>query len=263
VNLTTPSVIAELGLRPTVEADVARAWAEVVPEACVPGTAALRPSVLATWADVITGAVAGNAISPRIPLTLDLEIQLTGNACIGDVVEAEAIAVKAGRTVVVCQATFRLKRTHAPIAVALASFIASPDPSHLFPGGFPDISGITGRLSIPLAERIGATVISPGVAEVPRRPDGLNATGAIQGGLIAMAAEEAAMSLAAHPTVPDSLNVRYLRPFSIGPCRAEATGDERSSVVRLVDAGTGKIGAIATVRLGSPEVSDRAKVIAC
>jgi hypothetical protein len=48
------------------------------------------------------------------------------------------------------------------------------------------------------------------------------------------------------------LNMRYLRQFSIGPCRAEATGDARGSIVRLVDEGTGKIGAIATVRLGPP-----------
>ncbi len=108
---------------------------------------------------------------------------------------------------------------------------------------------------IPLADRIGARVLAPGVAEVPRRTDGLNATGAIQGGLVAVAAEEAAMSLVAQPTVPYALNVRYLRQFSIGPCRAVATGDGQASVVRLTDVGNGRIGAIATVRLGDPGFS--------
>jgi acyl-coenzyme A thioesterase PaaI-like protein len=251
------SVIAELGLRSTVEADRVRGWADVVPEVCVPGTAIVRTSVLATWADVVTGAVAGNAMSPRIPLTLDLEVQVFGAAVSGERIVMEAVAVKVGRTVVVCEATFRTERKPAPVAVAVASFIASPDPSHLFPGGFPDISGIVGRLSMPLAERIGARLVSPGVAEVPRRPDGLNATGAIQGGLISVAAEEAAISLAASldagPTVPYSLNVRYLRPFSVGPCQAVATGDGRACVVRLTDLSSGKIGAIATVRLGDPD----------
>jgi acyl-coenzyme A thioesterase PaaI-like protein len=248
------SVIAELGLRSTVDNDCVRGWADVVSEMCVPGTATVRTSVLATWADVATGAVAGKAISPRIPLTLDLEVQLFSAALAGERVLVEAAAVKIGRTVVVCEATFRIERTGATVAVAVASFIASPDPSHLFPGGFPDISGVQGRLLIPLAERIGAKVVAPGVAEVPRRTDGLNATGAIQGGLIAVAAEEAAMSLVARPTVPHSLNVRYLRQFAVGPCRAVATGDGTASVVRLTDVSRGRIGALATVRLGDPDM---------
>ncbi len=249
------SVIAELGLRSTVDTDRVRGWADVVPEMCVPGTATVRTSVLATWADVATGAVAGNAISPRIPLTLDLEVQLFGAGLAGERILVEAAALKVGRTVVVCEATFRREHTGATIAVAVASFIASPDPSHLFPGGFPDISGVQGRLLIPLAERIGATVLEPGIAEVPRRTDGLNATGAIQGGLVAVAAEEAAMSLVSQPTVPYALNVRYLRPFSVGPCRAVATGDAHASIVRLTDVSSGKIGAVATARLGSPDFS--------
>jgi hypothetical protein len=69
---------------------------------------------------------------------------------------------------------------------------------------------------------------------------------------LSLAAEEAALSLSPDPAVAVALNMRYLRQFSVGPCRAEATGDARASIVRLVDEGTGKIGAIATVRLGPP-----------
>ncbi|MCK9927475.1 hypothetical protein MXD62_09875, partial [Frankia sp. Mgl5] len=56
------------------------------------------------------------------------------------------------------------------------------------------------RLPVPLAERVGSVVVAPGTVEVPRRADGLNAGGAIQGGLVAFAAEEAATSSTQGPT---------------------------------------------------------------
>ena len=45
------------------------------------------------------------------------------------------------------------------------------------------------------------------------------------------------------------LNLRYLRPFSVGPARATATRQGPLVVVDLEDAGSGKLGAVATVRL--------------
>ncbi len=113
-----------------------------------------------------------------------------------------------------------------PFAFSVASFIASPDPSHVFEDGFPDLSGMWGTLPVPLMERLGASVPAPGTALVPHRHDALNAAGAIQGGMVALAAEEA---------------------------RAVATGDDRMSLVHLTDAGSGKLGAVATVRLGDPD----------
>ena len=248
-----PGVVAELGLRCTSVAEVAYGNAEVQPTVCIPGAGVIRTSVLATWADVLTGAVAGRAINPRIPLTLDLEVQLRGLAREGDRIAASATVLKAGRTVVVCEARFWDERSGTPIAHSIASFIASPDPAHVFDGGFPDLSGMSGSLSVPLARRVGVIVRKPGTVEMPRRRDALNATGAIQGGIVALAAEEAAMSLVAHPTVASSLNMRYLRPITTGPALAQSTGDEKMSVVHLVDAGTDKLAAIATVRLGDAQ----------
>jgi acyl-coenzyme A thioesterase PaaI-like protein len=90
--------------------------------------------------------------------------------------------------------------------------------------------------------------IERGVVEVPRRHDGLNATGAIQGGIVALAAEEAASSLADGPVVLDAMNVRYLRPFRVGPARAVATGDAGRAIVHITDAGSGNLGAVVTTR---------------
>jgi len=239
--------VAELGLRTTV-GDTVRGTADVFPEVCVPGTDRLRISVLATWADIVSGAVAGLAVEPRIPLTLDLEVQVSEPAALGTVVDAEARAVKVGRTVVVCETRFCDHRTGAPLAVALASFIRSPNPEHVFADGFPSLTGSHGRLTVPFAERAECAVASPGVVVVPRKPDGLNASGAMQGGIVALAAEEAARSLSPAPAGIEALNLRYLRPVTVGPARAVATGHEHFALVHVTDTGTGKLAAIATAR---------------
>jgi acyl-coenzyme A thioesterase PaaI-like protein len=148
----------------------------------------------------------------------------------------------------VTTARFHDDATGGLLAVAFASFVPSPDPAAVFSDGFPK-TVLEGRLSVPLAQRIGSRVVGLGTVEVPHRADGLNATGAIQGGLLAFAVEEAAASLADGPVVTESLVLRYLRPFMVGPAQAVATGDGPGvSVVEVSDAGAGKLGLVATVR---------------
>ena len=140
VNLTAadPShVVAELALMITAEGDVIRGRSTVVPEACATGTDSLRTSVILTWADIIAGAVAGLAISPRIPLTLDLEVLVRKPFPVGSPVVAEASLVRAGRSVTVTEATFGDGSDPEPFAVVVATFVPSPDESHVFPDGFP------------------------------------------------------------------------------------------------------------------------------
>ena len=246
---TGPHIIAELGLHTAFEGGAVAGRAEVVPEACVPGTDVLRTSVLATWADVVTGYAAGRAVEPRIPLTLDLEVQVIEPPRAGMVVVSKGTVVKLGRTVVVTETPFIDQATDTLLAVSFVTFVPSPNPADVFEGGtFPENVMTVGRLTEPLAARAGARVLEPGTVEMARRTDGLNATGAIQGGLVALTAEEAASSLADEPLLLHALQVRYLRPFSIGPARAEAEGTPELAVVRLTDLGTGKLGATATAR---------------
>jgi acyl-coenzyme A thioesterase PaaI-like protein len=243
-------IVTELGLSVAVDGPVAVARAAVVPEACVPGSVALRTSVLATWADVITGMVVIGAVMPRIPVTLDLEVQVVEPAVAGDTLVAEASMVKRGRTVLVSEASFRVERTGALVGFALASFTVSPNPDHVFPSDFRlPLRQNLGRLSMPFAQRAQCTVTAPGTAEVPWQVDGLNSSGSIQGGLVALAAEEAATSLADTPAFLDTLTLRYLRPFTAGPARATAERHGAACLVRLTDVGLGKPGALATARL--------------
>ncbi|ADP81885.1 hotdog domain-containing protein [Pseudofrankia inefficax] len=248
----TSHIVTELGLRLTDGEGALHGHAQVTPHLCVPGTSTLRTSVLATWADVIAGTVVGEALSPRIPLTLDLEIQLYAQARSGARIGVAARLLKVGRTVVVSETRFHDEASGAPLAVALISFIASPNPRDVFPEGFPRAWGNPPLLAQPLADRVGGRIVVPGTFEMARRPDGLNATGAIQGGLVSFAAEEAASSLVAGPVVVEAMNVRYFRPISTGPARAVAEGDGRFSVVRITDVGVGKLSTVATVRLTDP-----------
>ncbi len=203
-----------------------------------------------TWADVLTGAVAGLAMEPRIPLTLDLEVQLVRPAAAGTTVTAEATLVRAGRSIVVTECAFHDEADGDPVALAVAAFVPAPDPTHVFPDGFPFPDLASRRLTTPLADRIGCRVVAPGTAEMPRRPDGLNAVGAIQGGLAAVALEEAACSAMDATTPLASLTVRYLRPVMHGPAVAVATVAPSGDVctVRLRDDATGKVCLFATAR---------------
>lgn len=243
-------IVAELGLTVAVDGPTATGQALVVPELCIPGTDALRTSVIATWADVITGTLCILALAPRIPLTLDLEVQVLEPPTAGDTVTMESTIVKQGRTVQVCEARFHVAGSSAPAALAVASFIASPDPSHVFPPDFrPPLDRNPGRLRTPLAERANCTVLAPGVAEVPWQPDGLNAAGGIQGGLLTLAAEQAAASLGTAPVFLRSLTFRYLRQFTVGPARATAQRYGSTCLVRLADAGADRLGGLATAHL--------------
>ncbi|SQE00443.1 Thioesterase superfamily protein (fragment) [Parafrankia sp. Ea1.12] len=243
-------IVMELGLGFSVDDGVATGRADVFAELCVPGTTALRTSVLATWADIVTGVLALNLTAPRPALTLDLDVQVVEPAEIGDTISLKARTVKAGRTVAVCETQFRNETSGTLTAVCHTSFVTSPNPDHVFSHGA--LAGLPEgpfRLPVPLTERVGSVIVAPGTVEVPHRADGLNAGGAIQGGLVALATEEAATSSAQGPTVVTALGIRYLRPFSVGPARAVADRHGEVCLVHLTDAGTGKLGAVATARL--------------
>jgi len=248
IGMHPQSILAELGLSMELEGLPLRGHADVLPELCLPGTDTLRTGVLGTWADLVTGTVAAETMDPRIALTLDLEVQVLGHASSGSRVRVEAAPVKIGRSVTVCTARFHDESSGAPLAIAFASFMASPDIAHRWAGGFSRMS-LDGRLTVPLAERLQLRSPNPGIVELPHLPDGLNASGAIQGGLVAVAVEEAALSVGGPDARVGMLNLRYLRPFSVGPARAAATRQGPLVVVDLEDAGSGKLGAVATVRL--------------
>jgi acyl-coenzyme A thioesterase PaaI-like protein len=230
-------VIAELGLGVRIDGDGLAGSAVVVPEMHVPGTDVLRISVLAAWADVLTGLLSGNTLAPRVPVTLDLSVDLPRPLRGRPTVAGSARILKAGRSVVVLEVTF--VEGDSAVALGTATFMPSPDTSLTLPAVRDSpalLAGRPERLAAPFAARAGCERRGPGVAELPRREDALNASNTINGGLIALLMEEAALSTAPG-SVLSSLALRYLRPARVGPLVATATRHGDVILVAAHDAG--------------------------
>ena len=274
-------LLTELGFDTRVAGDELHGRASrVTPEMHAPGTGRLRISVLATWADIVTGLLAARVMGPQVPVTLDLDVHLTGPAPADGPVDARARVLKAGRRVFVAAVDFSAAGHE--LAVGSGSFMVSPDRSLRLPdslstdslntdslntdslntdslsAGTPGGDTAAGRepsLAVPLAERARCRRLAPGVARLPRSVDGLNSSNTVNGGLLALAAEEAALSLAGEspefPVQPlASMALRYLRPVRVGPVPATATAAGAGpSRIELHDEGAGRrLAAIATTR---------------
>lgn len=234
---TSRHLVPELGLALAVAGDGLRGRAPVVPELLVPGTGCLRTSVLAIWADVIAGLLVGVAIAPRVPVTLDLAVDLYRPPRGLAAVEAVGRTVKIGRSVMVAAVDFA--DGERPVATSSLAFMPAPDASFTMPplADVVEQHAPGGRLRQPLADRARCRRLAPGRAELPRTEDGLNATGTMNGGLIALLAEEAVLSAEEEGASLASLAIRFLLPARRGPAMAEATVRAGLGRVEVRDAG--------------------------
>ncbi len=215
-----------------------RGAATVTPYMHVPGTRQLRTSILASWADMVCGLLAAKSMAPRVPVTLELDVHLYRPAPAAGPVTAVGRAVKAGRSVFVAEVEFSDEREET-FAFGAGSFMAAPDARLTLPALSSDVPlppWPSPALAMPLADRAGCKRQRPGVVLLPRSEDGLNGSNTVNGGLIALAAEEAALSLLPGETL-SSLHLRYLQPVRVGPAVATATVRAGLGRVELRDAG--------------------------
>src|SRR3546814_19633427 len=96
-----------------------------------------------------------------------------------------------------------------------------------------------GRLAVPFAERASCERRGGGSAALLRREDGLNASGTVNGGLLALVAEEAVLDARPGTTLA-SLSLCFLRPVRLGPAVAPAT--VHGDVAELAVVGAGRAG---------------------
>ncbi len=227
-------VLQELGweVTPAQDADGGMTGSAVVfPEMHSPGTPHLRTSILAAWADVLAGYLAVATVGPRVPVTLELDVHLYRPAPSAGVVRGAGRVIKSGRSVFVAGVDFFTDEDE-HFGFAAASFMASPDERLTIPplgGGRSPLATGT-RLTVPFAERAGCERRGPGVAVLAYSDEVLNASNTINGGLIALAAEEAVLSLTPDTSLA-SLDLRYLQPARVGP--AVATAEVRHGLGRI------------------------------
>ncbi|WP_308165391.1 hotdog domain-containing protein [Nocardia noduli] len=240
-------IIRELAFVTRRVGDELHGTAEITPEMHVPGTNVLRTSVLATWADIVAGLLASLVMGPRVPVTLELDVNLYRPAPSAGTVHAVGKVVKVGRSVFVAEFEFTVDG--APIAVGAASFMVAPNPDvHLPPKLSIELPPTPDRLPVPLAERARCERVSPGTVLLPHSIEALNASDTINGGLIALAAEEAVLSLAPGETL-SFLGLRYLLGARVGPVIASARLHEGLGRVELRDTGNdNRLTTLATAR---------------
>lgn len=230
-------IVHELGFHVVPEGDGLRGQATVSPHMLVPGTDVLRTSILATWTDLICGLPVVDVFLPRVPTTLSLEVHVLQPQPAPAQVIGHSRLVKVGRSVVVVHVDFTDGEGRR-IAIGSASFMAVPDPTVLMPDEHRDIAArpfSTTRLAVPFAERARCRREGAGVAVLPRSEDGLNSSQTVNGGLIALAIEEAVLC-AGEPDRPigalASMAMHYLRPIRRGP--AVATADVSGSAAGAI-----------------------------
>jgi acyl-coenzyme A thioesterase PaaI-like protein len=189
---------------------------EVTPEMLGPD-GCVRPSILATEADLLGGALSNRASAPRVPLTVDLTVHRIVPAGTG-VLSMVGRLLKVGRRTTVAEVLISAGDER-PLSVSHATFMPSPDPrdSQAFAG---DRDGGGPSLTQPFIVQLGVRMVAPGVAEIDRTAYTMQPTGTIQGGAIAAVAEVAAET-ASGAAVAD-LEVRYLSAVRVGPARATA-----------------------------------------
>lgn len=244
------TALDDLGMRLVPDGDEAVGEAEVLPTMWSPGTDCLRVTVAATWADAVLGLHAILAFTPRLPVTLDLDVHLFDGIAGVEGVVMRSRLVKAGSAVVVSTMDFRDPAGRL-VGVGGASFMVAPDPTLVLPSIdliFERFANPRGRLDVPLAERIGCTRDAPGVASLPCSPAVHNGSKAINGGLLTLAVEEAALTADPSATRIESVQLRYLRAIRSGPAVARADVHGHVGRVEVTDSATGVVAAIATTR---------------
>jgi acyl-coenzyme A thioesterase PaaI-like protein len=224
-------VLQDLGWHVGRTDDGLRGSASVTPEMHVPGTSHLRTSILAIWADVLAGHLAVDTISPRVPVTLELDVHLYRPAPGDGLVRGSGQIVKAGRSVFVASVDFDSGEGE-PFGFAAASFVPAPDArlTVQMPKNWDQQAPPGPGLTVPFAERAGCERVAPGVAALSPSDEKLNASNTLNGGLIALTVEEALLSLLPGATV-SSLDLRYLQPARVGP--VVARGEVRQGLGRV------------------------------
>ena len=250
---TAGNALAELGLVVESIGDEMRGEFEIAPTMWTPGTTSLRASVAAAVADAVLGFHSIRALAPRLPVTLELDVHLFDEiADVGRCIGVSRV-VKAGQTVIVTSMDFRDDAGRL-VGFGSGSFMAIPDPQFTAPSidaVLERFGSQQGTLTTPLAERIGCVRTEPGVATLPCTPVVHNGSKAINGGMLSVAVEEAALSGDPGAARIESVHLRFLRGIRVGPAVARADVHHGMARVEVRDASTDAVAAVATTRSGS------------
>ena len=206
--------MGSLGLTIDAVGDELHGRGEVLPTMWSPGTEAIRTSILVTWADVILGLLAVRVVAPRVPITLDIDVHLFQPITGIEPVRAIGRVTKLGSSTQVFSIDF-IDDSHRHLGFGHATFMPSPNPELSIPTGDWALKPFSSRrtgLTQPLTDVLECVRTAPGRVVLPNGPHAKNAANTLNGGLLAVAIEEAALSAVEGPSALTSMQLRYLRP---------------------------------------------------
>lgn len=222
---------------------------EPYPEVCRSGV--LRPTVLAAAVDIIGSLFARETAGRDGIFTIDLSVRAPARRVPKRIVTRGEL-LRAGRSLIASEAV--LEADGAPFGYGQTTFQRVPRPESSAASSEPDPVGLPEvldhfPLERPLAEEAGVDVAdaSRGRVELPLGAALLSPQGVMQGALVALVVEEAALALAEHgggvPHVVTELDLRYLAAGRKGPIVSSAdwVAGRDGETIRIVlrDAGHG------------------------
>jgi uncharacterized protein (TIGR00369 family) len=238
------------------------AWMPVTPHICH-ASGAPRAGVLSVLVDVVGGGLAAVAARPDWIATADLTLHLTPRPVTGEI-SALGRVLRQGRTTVVVEVALT-DTAGESLGLATMSFAVLPRrEENLSVDQVDRVNRMTmavdgSGLTTPFRDRVGLTVIDPGTGaiELGRNDYVANSLGAIQGGLMAAAAEAAAEQAVSSgcgaPVESVDLQITYLALAKVGPVRTRTrllglTADFGTAHVEIVDTGAAdRLTTVATV----------------
>jgi uncharacterized protein (TIGR00369 family) len=237
-------------------------WMPVSAHVCNP-SGSPRGGVLAILVDVVGGGLAAVAARPDWIATADLTLHLLARPATGDI-EAHGRVLRQGRTTVVVEVALR-DSSGTPLGLATMSFAVLPRRTENLTVDQADrVSRMTmatsdSGLADPFHDRVRLTVVDPieGAIELPLSDYVANSMGALQGGIVAAAADaagqEALRSACGAPVETVDLQITYLALAKVGPIRTSATvltatPEFGTAHVEIVDTGSeGRLTTLARV----------------
>lgn len=253
-------LLRDLAFSGTRSAGVASNHMAITPGLC--DGDGVRLGVLATLVDVTGAGIALQAVSPDWIATADLQVHSLRPVTDGFVViECRPLRVGARRIVVEAElrddagapcALGRMAFARIPGSATKATVDRSPDaePTTRFTmdGGRP--------IDEPITQRCGMEIVGPGQYRFEKTPYVENSFGSVNGGVLALSAEAAAVSAAGGGPAQD-VHIHYLEQIGDGPVAvtAEVVRDDGTGIlctVRIEDRADRRLVAVADVLVSQP-----------
>lgn len=218
----------------------------------------VRLGVMATLLDVTGAGIALTAVAPDWIATADLSVHVVAPAVAGPI-EVECTPLRIGTRSAVVGATLRdgdgatcatgrmaFSRIPGRATTATIADTSASDAEFEIIGGKPLVE--------PVTDRCGMVAVGPGQLVFDKSDYVRNSFGTVNGGVLALAAEAAAVSATAHEGVATDLQIHYLEQVADGPVAVTAEvvrtdGNGALCLVRIEDRATRALVAICDVAI--------------